>query len=191
MKLKTSSKRGGVVRVIDCIRESIPTLIRVRISWRIQVVIVVDSSDLYPLIQFIHVLAASTWVGSHIILVTGPLIKSIRSRDLTPVLEFYKAFAWPATIGLLVAALTGAYMAYLRAPPSTWFDFGTPQGRIGEKITLFIVLLLISGYAHARIVPGMKSNNPRVYRVAIAYILIATLLTLGFPILGAMIRYGF
>ena len=112
--------------------------------------------SLYPVVHLIHVHAASMWVGSHLVLATGPLVEALRLKDLRPILEFYRAIAWPATIGLLVATLTGLYMAYLRAPPSEWFSFGEPAGRIGEKILTFIVLLLISGYAHARIVPGMR-----------------------------------
>jgi putative copper export protein len=152
-------------------------------------VLVLDS--LYPVIQLIHVLAASMWVGSHLILATGPLVRALRLRDSRPVLEFYRAIAWPATIGLLVAALTGLYMAYLRASPSEWFSFGEPAGRIGEKILTFIVLLLISGYAHARIVPEMRQGNPGVFWRAILFVVIATLLSLALPLLGLMIRYGF
>lgn len=148
-------------------------------------------SDLYPLIQLIHVLAASMWVGSHLVLVTGPLIKTLRTRDLRYVLEFYRGFAWPATIALIIAALTGIYMAYLRAPPTSWFDFGTASGRIGEKIVLFLLLLVISGYAHARIVPGMRSNNPNVFWRAVAFVIIATVLSVALPLMGMMIRYGF
>jgi len=148
-------------------------------------------SDIYPWVQLIHVLAASMWVGSHLVLATGPLVKAVRVRDLSYVLEFYRAFAWPATIALIVAALTGVYMAYLRAPPSHWFDFGTPQGRIGEKIALFVALLLISGYAHARIVPEMRKGNPGVFWKAVAYIAVAAILAIAFPVMGLMIRYGF
>jgi hypothetical protein len=131
------------------------------------------------------------WVGSHLVLATGPLVKALRLKDLRPILEFYRAIAWPATIGLLVAALTGLYMAYLRAPPSEWFSFGEPVGRIGEKILTFIVLLIVSGYAHARIVPEMRQGNPSVFWKAVLFVVIATLLSLALPLLGLMIRYGF
>jgi cell division protein FtsW (lipid II flippase) len=150
---------------------------------------VLDS--LYPAMQLIHVIAASMWVGSHLVLATGPMVRALRLRDSRPILEFYRAIAWPATVGLLIAALTGLYMAFLRAPPSEWFSFGEPSGRIGEKIVTFIVLLVISGYAHARIVPGMRQNNPSVFWKAILFVVVATLLSLALPLLGSIIRYGF
>lgn len=147
--------------------------------------------SLYPVMQLIHVIAASMWVGSHLILATGPMLRALRLRDSRPILEFYRAIAWPATVGLLIAALTGLYMAFLRAPPSEWFSFGEPSGRIGEKTVTFIVLLLISGYAHARILPGMRQNNPSVFWRAILFVVVATLLSLALPLLGSIIRYGF
>ncbi len=149
-----------------------------------------DPAEIYPVVQLIHVLAASTWVGPHIVLATGPLIRALRQRSLRPILEFYAAFAWPATIGLIVAALTGLYMAYLRAPPSEWFNFGEPQGRIGEKIIALIVLILISGYAHSRIVPQMRRDDTQIFWRAVLFVVIATLLSLALPLLGLMIRYG-
>jgi cell division protein FtsW (lipid II flippase) len=142
-------------------------------------------------IQLIHVIAASMWVGSHLILATGPMIRALRLRDSRPILEFYRVIAWPATVGLLIAALTGLYMAFLRAPPSEWFSFGEPSGRIGEKTVTFIVLLVISGYAHARIFPGMRQNNPSVFWRAILFVVVATLLSLALPLLGSIMRYGF
>lgn len=147
--------------------------------------------SLYSVMQLIHVIAASMWVGSHLILATGPMVRALRLRDSRPILEFYKAIAWPATVGLLIAALTGFYMALLRAPPSEWFSFGEPSGRIGEKTVTFIVLLVISGYAHARIFPGMRQNNPSVFWRAILFVVVATLLSLALPLLGSIIRYGF
>jgi len=147
--------------------------------------------SLYSVMQLIHVIAASMWVGSHLILATGPMVRALRLRDSRPILEFYRAIAWPATVGLLIAALTGFYMALLRAPPSEWFSFGEPSGRIGEKTVTFIVLLVISGYAHARIFPGMRQNNPSVFWRAILFVVVATLLSLALPLLGSIIRYGF
>lgn len=74
--------------------------------------------SLYAVIQLIHVIAASIWVGSHLVLVTGPMIRALRLRDSRPILEFYETIAWPATVGLLIAALTGLYMSSLRVLPS-------------------------------------------------------------------------
>jgi cell division protein FtsW (lipid II flippase) len=119
------------------------------------------------------------------------MIRALRLKDSRPILEFYRAIAWPATVGLLIAALTGLYMAFLRAPPSEWFSFGEPSGRIGEKTVTFIVLLVISGYAHARIFPGMRQNNPSVFWRAILFVVVATLLSLALPLLGSIMRYGF
>ena len=147
--------------------------------------------SLYAVIQLIHVIAASIWVGSHLVLVTGPMIRALRLRDSRPILEFYETIAWPATVGLLIAALTGLYMSSLRVLPSEWFSFGEPSGRIGEKIVTFIVLVVIVGYTHARIFPGIRQNNPSVFWRAILFVVIATLLSLALPLLGTLIRYGF
>lgn len=149
-----------------------------------------DLWSLYPILVLIHVLAATMWVGAHLILVTGPLIKTIKSRDVKPTLEFYRAFSWPATIALIVAALVGLALAYMRHPPSSWLDFGEPSGRIGEKIFLFIALLVILGYAHYKVVPVMRSGGEKAVRTTVIYAIIATLLSLGFPVLGIMIRFG-
>jgi len=131
------------------------------------------------------------WIGSHLVLATGPTVRALRQGDVKPILEFYRAFSWPATIGLIIAAVTGLLMAYLRASPSLWFSFGEPQGRIGEKILTLIVLLLISGYVHARIVPEMRHGNPNALRKTILFVVVATLLSLALALLGFMIRFGF
>lgn len=149
-----------------------------------------DLWSIYPILVLIHVLAATMWVGAHLILVTGPLVKTIKSNDVRPTLEFYRAFGWPATIALIVAALVGIVMAYMRYPPSSWIEFGEPSGRIGEKITLFTALLVISAYAHIKVVPAMRAGGEKAVKLAVVYSVIATLLTLGFPVLGIMIRFG-
>ncbi len=149
-----------------------------------------DLWSIYPILVLVHVLAATMWVGAHLILVTGPLIKTIKFNDVKPTLEFYRAFSWPATIALIVAALAGILIAYLRYPPSSWFDFGEPSGRIGEKIVLFAALLIVSAYAHIKVVPVMRAGGERAVRLTVIYAIIATLLSLGFPVLGIMIRFG-
>ena len=148
-------------------------------------------ADVYPILQLIHVLAASMWIGPHLVLATGPMVRALRQGDVKPILEFYRAFSWPATIGLLIAVITGLSMAYVRAPPSVWFNFGEPQGRIGEKILTLIVLLLISGYAHARLVPEMRRGGSNVLRKTVLFVIVATLLSLALALLGFMIRFGF
>ncbi|MDM7276031.1 MAG: hypothetical protein P3X22_007975 [Thermoprotei archaeon] len=148
-----------------------------------------DLWSFYPVLVLIHVLAATMWVGAHLILVTGPLVKTIKSNDVRPTLEFYSAFIWPATIALIIGALTGVILAQMKYPPNSWLEFGEPSGRIGEKMALFMILILVSGYAHMKVIPIMRTGGERAVKLTVIYGLVATILSLGFPVLGIMIRF--
>lgn len=138
---------------------------------------------------FIHVLAATIWIGAHIVLLVGPLRVALKSGDSKLVFEFEKNYGRLAMASLVVAAATGIHMALERYPPTEWFNIGSPSGVIGLKVATFLAVIATALHAMTRVIPAMRKGEAALKSMA-AHVAIVTALSILFIALGVMLRFG-
>jgi len=145
----------------------------------------------YQVLQLIHVIGATIWVGGHLLLLGGYLRRALREGSASPIIEFERMFA---RIGLPSFALTmvsGALMGLIRYPPSLWLDLDGPTGRLGLKVLTVTALLPIMVYAEKRVLPALKSGgNPKMLARFSVLATVATILSLILVVLGWAVRFG-
>jgi putative copper export protein len=128
--------------------------------------------------HWLHVLFVSFWVGGLASLIVAHRVE-----------EFYGVYVRVARFMVASLALTGAtglYMAFTEyGDPSSWFMFGTQIGRIGEKITAFIIIALLMGYTHHSIARKGKVEPRDALMAAIALVV-----SMGAMMLGASLTLG-
>jgi len=124
-------------------------------------------------LTFLHVAFSGFWLGSLAVM----LLAAGRSRE---------AFRLAARIGVAsfialgIVGLVDAYLLY--GDVASWLRFGTPTGRVGEKIATFLVVAVLAGYAfHA------AEKKPANAKAAAALALLASL---GAVMLGLMLSRG-
>lgn len=133
----------------------------------------------YELLQLLHLIGASLWLGFLIIFAASPLLESVRSRRGEAAVAYLRVGGWPSTLGLLLAIGTGAFMGYLR-------DFSSI---VIVKMVLGAALLLIGAYSHAAIRRrpiDMEGPLPGWFLQA----MIATILvSMALAVLGWLLRF--
>ncbi len=128
--------------------------------------------------HWLHVLFVSLWVGG-----LASLLVSYKEE------AFFRVYIRVARLmvaSLALIGVTGLYMAFTEyGDPGSWFKFGTQIGRIGEKITTYILIAALMGYAHHSIV---KKGRVETREAVIASI--ALVASLGAMMLGASLTLG-
>lgn len=115
---------------------------------------------LQTIIDFLHLLAAVTWVGGmiYIELVLTPSLKAIdppqRGKLLGAVAKRFAFFAWGSIIVLFV---TGISEPEFR----TFFDLSSRGVILTVKYVLFLVMILIGLFITFAIVPKMERLAPK------------------------------
>ena len=142
----------------------------------------------YAAAQLIHILAATIWIGGHLIIATIYLPRLHRGdhRSLQQFEEGYERIAIPA---LLVAALTGLYMGLQWAPLTEWFTFKGKPGILGVKATLFTATLLLSLDARLRIIEKARKRGSIPVLDLTLHILGVTAIAIGFLVAGWALRF--
>ena len=101
--------------------------------------------DGYSIAQLVHVLAASIWIGGHLVIALGYLPRLLRG-DTESLEEFESVYERIAVPSLLLAVVAGVYMGLRWAPsPGAWL-----QGR-----TAALGLMLD---ARLRLVPRLRRD---------------------------------
>ena len=143
----------------------------------------------YAAAQLIHVLAATIWIGGHLLIsiVYLPRLHRGDHRSLEEFEEGYERIAIPA---LLVAALTGLYMGLQWAPLTEWFTFKGKPGILGAKALLFAAtLLLLALNARFRIIGKAKKQGSIPVWSLTLHILGVTGVAVGFLVAGWALRF--
>ena len=143
----------------------------------------------YAAAQLIHILAATIWVGGHLIIsiVYLPRLHRGDHRSLEEFEEGYERIAIPA---LLVAALTGLYMGLQWAPLTEWFTFKGKPSILGVKAALFTATLLLALDARFRIVEKAKKQGSLTVWDLTLHILGVTAIAIGFLAAGWALRFA-
>lgn len=140
----------------------------------------------YPILIFIHITAASIWVGGHLILAVRILPKALKKNDFNVIENFEKAYEPIGIPALVILLLTGFWLAFIRIPTFTdWFIF---QEHFSKHIMLKLLLLIITlGLAiHARffLIPKKKLKPLAIH------IVLVTLVAIAFVLVGVSLRTG-
>ncbi len=140
----------------------------------------------YKTAQLIHVLAASVWIGGHIIILLGYVPRMLRTGSFSELDSFEKVYEKIGMPSLLIAVVTGVYMA---------LALGWPRGPIGwwSPITLKLVLLaatvLLAVDARMRIIRRYRQTGEINLVDMALHITLVTLIAVLFAVAGWMIRY--
>lgn len=138
----------------------------------------------------IHLLAATIWTGGHLILVSVILPKAISTADIDTLLKFEQQFEKVGMPALGVQIVTGLWMAYQLMPNlETWFTFDNDLSVL-LSLKLLLLLLTITVALHARFyrIPNLSIHTLKAFSINI---ILVTLLSVGFVIVGTLFRTGF
>lgn len=141
---------------------------------------------MYFILVFIHIIAATIWVGGHLILALRFLPKALRKNDFSIIENFEKAYEPIGIPSLLALVITGFWLAFLKIPEfSDWFSF---EDHFPKHFMFKLILLVITlGLAiHARffLIPKQKLKPLAVH------IVLVTLVAVCFVMVGVSVRTG-
>ena len=78
----------------------------------------------HHLILILHLIAATIWVGGHLVLAIGYLPKALKRKDFSYIGNFEKTYEPIGMPSLAILVITGILMAYdYNAGFSSWFSF--------------------------------------------------------------------
>lgn len=137
---------------------------------------------------FIHLIAASVWVGGHVLLAISVLPQALRNHDPKPIGDFehiYEGLGLPA---LAIQLVTGLWLAHRLLPDlATWVEWSNPVARIiGLKLICLAATVALAIHARLWILPGLNADRLPLLG---AHIVAVTALALGFVWLGVCFHY--
>ncbi|WP_444671308.1 copper resistance protein CopD [Flavobacterium columnare] len=143
----------------------------------------------HHLLLIIHLLAASVWVGGHLILLIRYLPKALKNKDVEIIKNFEKQYEPIELPALLILVGTGVLMAYqYNVTLTSWFSFESNIERvISIKLCLLMLTLVLAIHARLFIIPKLTSKNIILMAV---HILLITLIGISMLIVGSFVRFG-
>ena len=141
------------------------------------------------LLIIVHTLAATIWVGGHLILSLVILPDAWKKNDFRIISKFENSFEKIGIPSLIIQVISGIWMSILYLPFSNWFDFSS---KISTLISLKLILLglTIALAIHARFVIIPKLNNSKIPLLA-SHIIAVTIIGIIFLVVGLSFRLGF
>ncbi len=137
----------------------------------------------------LHVLAATVWVGGHLVLSLSVLPKALRADNPRIVLEFESTYERVGLPALLIQVITGIWLAWRLIPEvGEWFSFSSPIATtIGVKLILLAVTLALAVHARLRLIPNLEDGSlrPLAFHI-VAITAIAVLMVVA----GVGFRFG-
>lgn len=137
-----------------------------------------------------HLLGATIWTGGHLLLSLVILPKTLSTRNLDMLLQFEQNFEKVGIPALVVQVLTGLWMAHNLLPDfGAWFAFDNDMSiLITLKLSLLLATVLVALHARFRVIPTLSASTLNAFSINIILI---TLLSVGFVIVGTLFRTGF
>ena len=137
----------------------------------------------------LHLLAATIWVGGHLILSLRFLPLALKQKDVALLKNFKDKFEPLGLPSLVILLITGIVMAYdLGVPASQWFSFSNPIEKI-VSLKLILLFTTIALAINAQLFVFPKLSSEKLLPVAIQIILV-TLLGVAMLVLGSLVRIG-
>ena len=144
---------------------------------------------MHEALLFIHVMAASIWVGGHLVLAIGLLPQALSKRDPEIVLGFERVYERIGLPAMAIQVATGLWLA-LRLEPqlASWVEWEDPLARaICLKLACLAATIGLAAHARLFIIPRL---DPARLPLLGAHIVAVTLLALAFVWLGIAFRFG-
>jgi putative copper export protein len=144
---------------------------------------------LHHFVLVIHLLAATVWVGGHLLLSICYLPLALKKKDPQIILNFERKFEALGMSSLVLLIITGIWMAYdFGVTFETWFSFsGGFQKVISIKLLLLFLTFICAICAQFFVLPNLNQNNIKKMAVII---LSVTTIAVTMLILGSTLRYG-
>lgn len=148
--------------------------------------------QLHHIYLIIHLLAATIWVGGHLVLAIGFLPKALKNNDFNYIDKFEKTYEPIGIPSLLLLVITGILMAYnFGATLGTWFSFtSTIETVVSLKIICLIATICLAISAQTRVLPQLHKGNIKKLPEMAVHIIAVTILGIAMLILGSFVRYG-
>ena len=145
---------------------------------------------MFNYLLILHLLGAAIWTGGHLILALVVLPKVLSSRNLDALLQFEGQFEKIGMPALAIQIITGLWMAHRILPNvGMWFAFDNDISvLIGIKLILLLLTAVVAMHARFWAVPRLSANNLNGFAVNI---ILVTLLSVAFVVVGTLFRTGF
>ena len=145
----------------------------------------------HHVVLIFHLLAATVWVGGHLLLTVLLLPRAVRENDPSVILDFQKQYERFGMSSLLILVVTGIAMALdYGVYPGRWFHFADPiETVVSLKLSLLAATFALALSAQFFVIPRLKSGNPALGVIAF-HIISVTLLGVSMLIIGSSIRFG-
>ena len=146
----------------------------------------------HHLILILHLIAATIWVGGHLVLAIGFLPKALKRKDFSYIGNFEKTYEPIGMPSLAVLVITGILMAYdYNAGLSSWFSFATPIERVVSlKLICLLTSICFAISAQTRVLPKLRKGQLNKLSEMAVHIICVTLIGVVMVILGSLVRIG-
>ena len=141
----------------------------------------------HHILLVLHLIAATIWVGGHLVLAIGYLPKALKHKDFSYIGNFEKTYEPIGMPSLAVLIITGILMAYdYNAGFSSWFSFATPIERVVSlKLIFLLTTICFAISAQTRVLPKLRKGQlNKLPEMAV------TLIGVLMVILGSLVRIG-
>ena len=137
----------------------------------------------------IHLLAATIWVGGHLILLLRYVPKAIKNKSLEELSAFRKNFEPVGMPSLFILILTGILMAYdYNITFEKWFLFENSIEKIVSiKLILLFISLTLAFITIKFVLPSINKISPFILYFII---FLVTTIAVTMLVLGSLVRVG-
>lgn len=137
----------------------------------------------------LHVLAATIWVGGHLVLAIGILPSVVKYGNIDLLNAFEAKYEKVGIPSLIILVITGFYMAINYLPISEWFNFSNNLSRhISVKVILLGITIGLALHARLKLIPNLSVNNLILLAV---HIIAVTAVGVMFVVTGLSFRLDF
>lgn len=146
----------------------------------------------HHILLVLHLIAATIWVGGHLVLAIGYLPKALKHKDFSYIGNFEKTYEPIGMPSLAVLIITGILMAYdYNAGFSSWFSFASPIERVVSlKLAFFLTSICFAISAQTRVLPKLRKGQLNKLPEMAVHIICVTLIGVLMVILGSLVRIG-
>lgn len=145
----------------------------------------------HHLLLIIHLLAATIWVGGHLVLLFGILPGVMRTRNQNTLLDFERKYEPVGLTAMAISIITGIMLSYkYGVTVSQWFHFANPiENVVSIKLLLLFTTVLFALSAQIRVLPKLKHSNKKLPEMAV-HIFCVSMLGVSMLIVGSFVRFG-
>ena len=146
----------------------------------------------HHILLVLHLIAATIWVGGHLVLAIGYLPKALKHKDFSYIGNFEKTYEPIGMPSLAVLVITGILMAYdYNAGLSSWFSFATPIERVVSLNLIFLLTTICFAIsAQTRVLPKLRKGQLNKLSEMAVHIICVTLIGVVMVVLGSLVRIG-